>query len=91
MNVLDILIKVLPIALQIVPLVEKLFTSLSGAEKKDIAISLINPAVQAAEAAAGKEIVDEVALTSAADTTVDGVVDILNITGVFGKDNDEVV
>ena len=89
MNIFEIIVKVLPVALQIVPLVEKLFRNSSGPEKKDIAIELIKPAVRAVENATGKELVDENALSEAADKTVDGVVEILNTTGVFKKGGSE--
>lgn len=85
MSVFDVLTKVIPIALQIVPLVERLFGGAAGSEKKDIAVALIKPAVQAVETATGKELLDEDALAAAAGNAVDGVVGILNVTGVFKK------
>ena len=89
MNVFEIIVKIIPVVLQVVPLVERLFKDSTGAEKKEIAIELIKPAVRAAEAATGKELVDEDELSRAADKAVDGVVGILNTTGVFKKGESE--
>lgn len=85
LSVFEVLVRVIPIALEIVPLVERLFRQTSGEEKRQIAVELIKPAVRAVETAANRELVDEDALQESAGKAVDGVVGILNTTGVFKK------
>lgn len=86
MNVFEVIVKVLPIALQVVPLIERMFGDKPGSEKREAAIDLIKPTVRAIESATGKELVDEEELANAAGCAVDGVVGVLNSTGVFKKD-----
>ena len=85
LKILDLVKVVWPIALEIVPMIEKLFGNSTGEEKRSVAVALIVPAVRAVEAAAGKDLVDEVALAESVGHVIDAVVSVLNLTGVFFK------
>ena len=71
---LQLILKIVPIAMQLIPVVEKLFKSEPGQSKKAIAVSLIIPAVQAAETIAGRDLIDEVALKEAVEAIIDSIV-----------------
>jgi len=73
------------LVLQIVPVVEGVFGKGRGKEKRDAAIKLIVPGVRVAEAATGKELVDEDKLAETVGNVVDGVVSILNKEGELPK------
>lgn len=82
---LDLLNKIVPLALAIVPLVERLIGDSPGEEKRALAIELIVPGLRAAELAVGRDLVDEEAVATAAGQVVDGTVAILNEAGVLGQ------
>ena len=80
-----LLTQLIPIVMQIVPLVERLIGDSTGEEKRELAISMIVPGLRAAELAAGRELVDEDVVAEAAGKVTDGVVTILNEAGVLGQ------
>lgn len=82
---MSLITKLIPIAMRIVPLVEQLIGDSSGEEKRELAITLIVPGIQAAELAAGRDLVDEDVVAEAAGKVTDGVVTILNEAGVLGQ------
>lgn len=86
MGVIGIITKILPLALQVIPFVERLFGQGGGDKKKAAALSLIIPVIQAIESASGKEIVDEEALADAADKLVEGVVAVMNLFNILQGD-----
>jgi hypothetical protein len=87
MNWVNLLTRLIPIALQVAPLIENLIGSSSGEEKREAAIEMIVPGIRAAEAAAGRDLVDEELLADAAGKAVDSAVTILNEVGVLGKES----
>lgn len=78
---------VLPTALEIIKLVEKIFGDDAGEEKRAIVVQVVRAAIVAAEDIKGSDIVDEGAFSEGIGSVVDGLVKILNATGVFKKDN----
>lgn len=87
--VFKILPVVLPAALEAIKLVEKLFGGGKGEDKKGFVVSLVRTLILSAEGIKGEDIVDEDKVAEGAGKVVDGLVDILNATGVFGNDDAE--
>lgn len=88
---LGTLIKVLPIALPIaidaVRLVEKLFGGGNGDTKRSAAVEIVKIAVVAAEGITKKDLVDNDKFAEGVGKIVDGIVLVLNSTGQFKKEN----
>lgn len=91
MGVFGVIAKILPLALQVIPFIERLIGSGKGDEKRSAAIMLIVPVIQAIEAASGKEIVDEEAVADAVGKLVDALVAVMNLFGILnGEDTPDV-
>lgn len=91
MGAIGIIAKILPLALQVIPFIERLIGKGEGDKKRAAAIKLIVPVIQAIESASGKELVDEEALAEAAGNLVDGIVAVMNLFGILnGEDTPDV-
>lgn len=91
MAVLGVLLKnlptILPIAVEAVKFVERMFGKNKGAEKRSVVVSFVRSVVLAAEGIKGSDIVDEDVLSEGIGDIVDGIVKVLNSTGKFDADN----
>jgi hypothetical protein len=58
--------------------VESLYGAKTGAQKREAAIAIVGSAIDVADAASSKEIVDSAAFTAGPGTIVDGVIACLN-------------
>lgn len=74
---------ILPIAVEVVKLVEGLFGRGQGGPKRDLAVTLVKALVMAAEGVSGKDIVDDAKFSDGIGQIIDGVVAVLNATGKF--------
>ena len=78
MNFLNKLLQGIAFAPAIVNGVEGLFGHKSGAAKKNAAMALVNSAITATDAVAGKDILDPAKFQTALGQVIDGVVACLN-------------
>lgn len=85
--ILKVLPVVLPIVFDAVRFVEKLFGSGKGEEKRSAAVEVVKIAVMAVEGISGKDLVENEEFAEGVGMVVDGVVKILNASGVFKKEN----
>lgn len=76
---------IFPIIVSVVQLVERIFGGGNGSQKKTLAVQILVLALSTYEKLSGKEIVDEVKLAETVGPLIDGVVELLNMFGVFSK------
>lgn len=76
---------ILPIAVEAIKLVEKAFGRGKGVDKREAVVQLVKVAILAAEGLTAKDIVDDALFLKGVGEIIDGVVDVLNSTGQFGK------
>ena len=86
-TIIRVLPIVLPIVFDAVKFVEKFFGSSPGEEKRSAAVEIVKIAVLAIEGISGKDLVDNDEFAEGLGMIVDGVVKVLNATGVFKKEN----
>lgn len=87
LSLLKYLPAVLPIAIEIVKIVEKAFGSGGGAAKRAAAVSMVKTVVMGFEGLTQRDIVDENMLEEGLGQVIDGVVKVLNSTRKFNIDN----
>lgn len=75
---------ILPIILQAINLVEKIFGSGHGEEKLEAVVSLVMVAIMAYEGISEKDIVDNALFEEGVRDFVNGIVKILNSTNQLG-------
>jgi hypothetical protein len=78
MNFLKLFLRTLAVLPSIIQGVEHLYGAKTGAEKRDAAIAIVDSAINVADAATSKQIVDSTKFTAALGVIVDGVVACLN-------------
>lgn len=78
MNFLSKLLQGIAFVPALVNGIENMFTSRTGAEKKDAALSFVQAALSISESLANREIVDEVKFKQGLNKVIDGTVDCLN-------------
>ena len=78
---------ILPMVIELVKIAEKIFGGGKGEDKKNFVAPIVRQAILAIEGFGGKEIVDEDKFSDGVGKVVDGVVTILNATGVFKREN----
>ncbi len=87
-SLLKYLPTILPIIIEAIKLVEKIFGSGQGPAKLAAVVSLVKVAVFAVEGITEKDIVDDELFSEGIEELVSGIVKILNSTGKFGGDED---
>ena len=78
MDFLKLLFRSLALLPSLIQGIETLYGAKSGAEKRDAAIAIVGSAINVADAAGSKQIVDSAKFTAALGVIVDGVVACLN-------------
>jgi len=78
MDFLKLLFRSLALLPSLIQGIETLYGAKSGAEKRDAAIAIVGSAINVADAAGSKQIVDSTKFTAALGVIVDGVVACLN-------------
>ncbi len=87
-SLLKYLPMILPIAIEAINLVEKIFGAGEGPAKLAAVVSLVKVAVMAAEGITEKDIVDDELFSEGVEELVSGIVKVLNSTGKFGGEED---
>ena len=86
MNFLSKLLQGIAFIPSIVTSIENLFTSRTGSEKKDAALTFVQAAMSISESLGQREIVDQEKFKLGLSKVIDGTVDCLNAS-VWAKDH----
>lgn len=88
---LSVIFKVLPVVLpaviDAVRLIEKLFGSGGGSEKRSAVVDIAKIVIRGTEYFSKKDLVDDEKFAGGIGKVVDGIVDMLNATGEFQEEN----